>query len=101
MMLIPMKLLSRLLAFAAVLAGVWLIAGCASTEDESVPTKAGFDTVRADTTAQIDALKKLPADRIYVVHRNGKSFYVITDPPGGIIFLGNDADFARYRKLRT
>lgn len=96
-----MKYVSRLLVLAAILAGAWLTAGCASTEGESLPTKAGFDAVRADTTAQIDALKKLPPDRIYVVHRNGKSFYVFTDPPGGLIFVGSEADFARYRRLRS
>ena len=96
-----MKLLSRHLAFAAVLAGVWSISGCASADDESLPTKAGFGAVHADTTAQIDALKKLSPDGIYVVHRNGRTFYVFSDPPGGLIFVGNEADFARYRKLRA
>ena len=91
----------RFFALATTLAGAWFTTGCASRDDDNVLTKAGFDPLRADTTAQIEALKKLPPDRIYVVHRDGKTFYVFTDPPGGLIFVGSEADFARYRKLRA
>jgi hypothetical protein len=101
MTLLSMNPLSRLFALAAILAAACLISGCASSEGDNLLTKAGFDPVRADTTAQVDALKKLSADGIYVVHRNGRTFYVLTDPPGGLIFVGTEADFARYRKIRA
>jgi hypothetical protein len=96
-----MKLPSRLFALVAVLAGVWFIAGCASPEGENLLTKAGFDPVGADTTVQIDALKKLGAENMFVVQRNGRTFYVVTDPPGGKIYVGTQADYARYRALRA
>ena len=83
------------------LASSWSLSGCASAEGENLLIKAGFDVVRADTTAQIEALKKLATDALYVVHRNGQTYYVATDPPGGLIFVGNAADYARYRKLRA
>jgi hypothetical protein len=96
-----MKLLFRVFLLATLTAGVWFATGCASSESDNFLTRAGFDAVRADTTAQIEALKKLGPDSISVVHRNGRSFYVFADPLGGLIFVGNEADFARYRKLRA
>ncbi len=89
-----LKLISMKLSFRVPAAGgdpgrrLLLLSGCATPEGENLLTKAGFDPVRADTTAQIEALKKLSADAIHVVHRNGRTFYVLADPPGGSDFRG-------------
>ncbi len=97
---ISMKLNIRLSFLSAILVAASFFSGCVTPEGENLLTKAGFDPVRADTTAQIEALKKLSADAIHVVHRDGRTYYVLADPPAGLIFVGNEADFARYRKLR-
>ncbi len=96
-----MKIRFRFLVLLTLAATVVLAAGCASPEDDNLLVRAGFDAIRANTTTQLDIIKKMNPDEILVLHKNGRTFYAFPDPVRSQIFVGNEADYSRYRKLRA
>lgn len=96
-----MKILPRFVAIAAVAVLLGFAAGCTSPEDDNLLVRAGFDAVRANTTAQLEVAQKLNPYQILVVQKNGRTFYVFPDPVHGQIYVGTEKDFARYRSLRS
>lgn len=83
-------------------------AGCATIQRaevgdrEEVLGAAGFHQIPADTKQRIDTMRSLPPDRISMVIRDGKTWYVFPDPdPMGCncLYVGDEAAYTEARRL--
>jgi hypothetical protein len=80
-----------------------LAVGCASTQTqtkENLLIAAGFRTVMANTPQRQQQLKTLPPNKVTLVQRNGKNYYVYADPAHYQIFVGTPAQYQKYQQLR-
>jgi hypothetical protein len=84
-----------------------LLAGCASPgpspgvqRKEALLTQCGFKMFPANTPQQLQQLQTLPADRISVVNRSGKRYYVYPDPAQKVLYVGHDAQYQAYANQR-
>jgi hypothetical protein len=94
------KLINRL-NLAAALALLGLAMGCASTKHtENLLSAAGFKTVPATTPDQEAHLKALPPHKVTMVIRNGKTYYAFPDVKENVLYIGQDAQYQQYQKLR-
>jgi hypothetical protein len=77
------------------------VPGCsgAIVQKEDMLTAAGFQYRPADTPARIAALQKLPAHRFVRQVRNGKAFWLYSDPAVcKCIYAGSDEAFSAYQQ---
>jgi len=90
--------LRRIGAFA-VLA---MVVGCAANTQstENLLSAAGFRTVVANTPQRQQHLKRLPPNKVVLVQRNGKNYYVYADPARYQIYVGNPSQYQQYQQLR-
>jgi hypothetical protein len=96
-----MQQISTRLSFAAVFAILALNMGCASThQTENLLSAAGFKVVVANTPQRQQHLKTLRPNKVTVVHRKGKTYYVYADPAHNLIYVGNQFQYDQYRDLR-
>jgi hypothetical protein len=78
-----------------------LTAGCANTQHtENLLSAAGFRTIVANTPQRQQHLKTLPPDKVTLVQRNGKNYYVYADPAHWQIFVGTPSQYQQYQQLR-
>jgi hypothetical protein len=78
-----------------------LIVGCANTQHtENLLSAAGFRTVIANTPQRQEQLKALPPNKVTLVQRNGKNYYVYADPTNYQVFVGTPAEYQKYQQLR-
>ncbi len=78
-----------------------IVIGCASTKStENMLSAAGFKMVQATTPQQQSHLQTLPADKITSVVRNGATYYVYPDPKRQVLYVGREAQYQQYQKLR-
>ncbi len=78
-----------------------LAIGCASTKQtESLLSAAGFKMMPATTPAQEAHLKTLPAGKVTVVVREGKTYFVYPDAKQNVLYVGQQAQYDQYQKLR-
>ena len=76
-------------------------AGCANPQHtENLLSAAGFRTVIANTPERQQHLKTLPPDKVTLVQRNGKNYYVYADPAHWQIFVGTPSQYQQYQQLR-
>ena len=88
----------NLIAIVALLA---LTASCANTQHtENLLSAAGFRTVIANTPQRQEQLKAIPPDKVTLVQRNGKTYYVYADPANNQIFVGTPSQYQKYQQLR-
>ena len=58
-----------------------LTVSCANTQHtENLLSAAGFRTIIANTPQRQEQLKTLPPNKVTLVQRNGKNYYVYADP---------------------
>lgn len=77
------------------------LAGCANTQHtENLLSAAGFTTVIANTPQRQQQLKSLPPDKVTLVQRNGKNYYVYADPAHYQVYVGNPSQYQKYQQLR-
>ena len=75
--------------------------GCANTsQTENMLSAAGFRTIVAATPPQQQHLKTLPPNKVSLVQRNGKTYYVYADPAHNQIYVGNPSQYQQYQQLR-
>src|SRR5438552_1879554 len=83
-----------------------LTVGCATTQTstqnkESTLVAAGFKTITPKTTAQQQKLQNLPADKVTMIHKAGKTYYIFPDVPHNQAYVGGPKEYQEYRQLRT
>jgi hypothetical protein len=92
---------TNLVAAALAVAVIWLAGGCASTpQTEDLLSAAGFKIVPASTPAQEAQLQKLPNHKISLVQKDGKEYFVYPDAKQNVLYIGQNAQYDRYQKLR-
>jgi hypothetical protein len=75
--------------------------GCANTQQtENLLSGAGFRMVLANTPQRQEQLKALPPDRVTLVQRHGKNYYVYANPANYQVFIGTPSEYQKYQQLR-
>src|SRR5271170_200470 len=78
-----------------------LTVGCANTQHtENLLSAAGFRTVIANTPQRQEQLKALPPDKVTMVQRNGKTYYVYADTANNQAFVSAPSQYQKYQQLR-
>lgn len=96
-----MKKISNLFNLFSLAALLALGAGCATThQTEDLLAAAGFKIMPASTLEQQTHLKTIPARKITSVQRDGKTYFVYPDAAHQVIYVGQDAQYQEYQKLR-
>jgi hypothetical protein len=86
---------------AAICALIALV-GCATMEtatEESLLQKAGFQARTPTTEKQKAAYAALPAYKLHKGTRQGRTIYAYKDEKAGVVYLGNQAQYAQYKQL--
>ena len=90
----------KLIGIFALLA---LAMGCASTQTqtkESLLIAAGFKVIVPRTAAQQQKLQSLPAEKVTLVQKSGKNYYVFPDAKNNQAYVGGPKQFQAYKQLR-
>jgi hypothetical protein len=95
--------------FPFVLAAAIAVAGCASTSNiskssqskESMLVASGFKTIAPKTAAQTQKLQQLPSDKIAMVKKSGKTYFVYPDVPNNQAYVGGPKEYQAYVQLRA
>jgi hypothetical protein len=94
------KLLSIWVALLT-LTAAFGITGCATKahNNESLLSAAGFHTMTPTTPQQQAAYAALPDDRVQRLDRNGKTVYAFADKKAGVVYVGGENEYQRYKQL--
>jgi hypothetical protein len=90
-----------------VLAGAIAMVGCASTTQTSTQNKesmlvaSGFKTITPKTAAQKQKLQNLPPDKVTMVQKKGKTYYIFPDPAQNQAYVGGPKEYQEYQQLRA
>ena len=90
------------LLLGVVVCVVFALAGCASMEsasEESLLQKAGFQARTPTTEKQKAAYAALPAYQVHKGTMKGRTVYAYKDEKAGVVYLGNNAQYAQYKQL--
>jgi hypothetical protein len=78
-----------------------LTVGCANTQHtESLLSAAGFSTIVANTPQRQEQLKALTPNKVTLVQRKGKNYYVYADPAHYQIYVVTPSQYQKYQQLR-
>jgi hypothetical protein len=78
-----------------------LTVGCANTQHtENLLSAAGFRTVIANTPQRQQQLKALTPNKVTLVQRKGKNYYVYADPANNQAYVGNPSQYQKNQQLR-
>jgi hypothetical protein len=78
-----------------------LAVGCANTRiKENSLVAAGFAVSVPKTAAQQQKLKSLPPDKVTMVQKHGKTYYVFPDAAHNLAYVGGPKEYETYRHLR-
>jgi hypothetical protein len=91
-------LASLIAAFCALIA----LAGCTTMQpasQESLLQQAGFQSRTPTTAKQKAVYAKLPANQLHRVTVNGRTIYGYKDEKAGVVWVGDEAQYAHYKQL--
>jgi hypothetical protein len=91
-------LASLIAAFCALIA----LAGCTTMQpasQESLLQQAGFQSRTPTTAKQKAVYAKLPANQLHRVTVNGRTIYGYKDEKAGVVWVGDEAQYAQYKQL--
>jgi hypothetical protein len=74
--------------------------GMQTQSKESLLTAAGFKTVVPKTAAQQKKLQALPPDKVALVQKDGKTYYVFPDAANNRALVGGPKQYQSYQQLR-
>ena len=96
-----MKRVGTVLSFIGIVALMALATGCATTKQtENMLSAAGFKIMPATTPDQQAHLKSLPAHKVTMVQREGKTYFAYPDPKQQVLYVGQQAQYNEYQPLR-
>ena len=83
-----------------------LMAGCATTttstqDTASMLVAAGFKTVTPKTAAQQQKLQQLQTGQVATIQKDGKTYYIVADPPRNVVYVGGPTEYQAYQHLRA
>jgi hypothetical protein len=62
---------------------------------------AGFKTITPKTQAQQQKLQQLQIGTVATVQKNGKTYYIVADPPQNVVYVGGPRQYQAYQQLRA
>jgi len=80
-----------------------LVLGCASTQTqnkENLLIAAGFKVIVPSTATQRQKLQALPAGKVTLVQKDGKTYYVFPDAVNNQAYVGGPTQYQAYKQLR-
>ena len=80
-----------------------LAVGCTSTQTqnkENLLIAAGFKVIVPTTAAHKQKLLALPAGKVTLVQRGGKTYYVFPDAANNQAYVGGPKQYQAYKQLR-
>jgi len=96
-----MKRVGTSLSIVGTVALLALGVGCTTTKSrENLLSAAGFKIVPAATPEQKAHLQTLPADKVTMVQREGKTYFVFPDRKQQVLYVGQQEQYNEYQKLR-
>jgi len=83
-----------------------LMAGCATTQTDiqdkrSMLIAAGFKTVTPKTPAQQQKLQQLQVGQVAQIQKNGRTYYIVADPPQNVVYVGGPTEYQNYQQMRA
>ena len=83
-----------------------LMAGCATTQTSAqdqanMLVAAGFKTVTPKTPAQQQKLQQLQTGQVAQIQKNGRTYYIVADPPQNLVYVGGPTEYQAYQQLRA
>jgi len=83
-----------------------LMISCATTQTstqnkESMLVASGFKTITPKTAAQQQKLQKLPAGKIAMINKKGKTYYIFPDAAHNQAYVGGPKEYQEYQQLRA
>jgi hypothetical protein len=90
----------------SVIALLTLTVSCTMTQRETrnkekLLIAAGFKVIVPHTAAHQQRLKALPTDRVTLVQKDGKTYYVFPDAANNRAYVGGQTQYQAYRQIRT
>jgi hypothetical protein len=80
-----------------------LAVGCTSTQTQSKENlliAAGFKVIVPRTAIQQQKLQALPAGKVTLVQKEGKTYYVFPDAANNQAYVGGPQEYQTYKQLR-
>jgi len=100
-----MKSLRHILLATMMAAWTVLLASCASTQStqnrESMLVASGFKVITPKTAAQQQKLQNLPAGKVTMIQKGGKTYYIFPDPANNRAYIGRPREYQAYQQLRA
>ena len=62
---------------------------------------AGFKTISPKTPAQQQKLQQLQTGQVAQVQKNGRTYYVVADPPQNVVYVGGPREYQAYQQMRA
>ena len=82
-----------------------LLIGCAtqsSTQNrESMLVASGFKVITPKTAAQKQKLQGLPAGKVTMIQKKGKTYYIFPDPAHNRAYVGRPREYQTYLQMRA
>ena len=82
-----------------------LMVGCATTQTSTQDQRnmlvaAGFKTISPKTPAQQQKLQQLQTGQVAQIQKNGRTYYIVADPPQNLVYVGGPKQYQAYQQLR-
>jgi hypothetical protein len=83
-----------------------LLFGCATTQTstqnrEAMLAASGFKVITPKTAAQKQKLQNLPAGKVTMMQKAGKTYYIFPNPAHNQAYVGGPKQYHQYQQLRT
>ena len=62
---------------------------------------AGFKTISPKTPAQQQKLQQLQTGQAAQIQKNGRTYYVVADPPRNVVYVGGPTEYQAYQQMRA
>ena len=101
-----MKQIRTSFNMVSVIALLALMVGCATTatfpqEKANMLVAAGFKTITPRTAAQQEKLKQLQTGQVATVQKNGRTYYIVANPPQNVVYVGGPHEYQAYQQMRA
>jgi hypothetical protein len=95
----------RYIVLSTTAAGAALLVSCATTAStqnrENMLVASGFKVIIPKTSAQQQKLQNLPAGKVTMIHKAGKTYYIFPDPAHNQAYVGGPKQYRHYQELRA
>ena len=101
-----MTFAKRIFFTGAIAASTACLISCANTQSsvqsrESRLVAAGFKVITPKTAAQKQKLQSLPPDKVTMIQKGGKTYYIFPDPAHNQAYVGRPQEYQAYLASRT